>query len=599
MRVISRVGECQQFSNTVCFVSFTRRSVSTMPPKKSASPSRTKSPAKAPAKKGAAKAAPASSTAVSKVAAKPAAKRSASPGGKASGKTSASSPGKADEKHSSEPTAKVPEFTQDTAVVFLQSVGRGYSDRLFQGSHYYRRLRTVIEKQTEAANTKRLLLENQRRKKEREISEDVNKKKEMKAKLQEDLCVAAFDGNLAEVKKLIQQGANPLKKDGQGNYAVGEAAVNGQIEVIEYLVKQQDADPNCKGAFDRTPLWRAAYNSHAPAVKALLELGADPRVQAQAQLPSDLASGDAAQILKDWDVSKTDRIIAAESKRREEREAQVKAEAEKELKGLAETTAEAKKQYEVAQKKLVHAKQQFEQRVFEYDTAHHEGKDPSLVQIALDCVKDAEKHIAECEAERDKMMNIYLDAKAVEGEHLQTIGDLPGEEVPIRQFADIVLKDGKGSIARSGSADKPAKWPLVIDTTDKVGVFLRYRDTNYLDGCNPIQMKPEPIRKALLGSLRYGKPLVLDLKDVPLVEFMQGFFSAVIPDLWSLLLSREILKAEHYLKLVKPEDGDRFLENRFMASTVAQFVFVVVTTAFVVEEDLIQQFVPFRVVEEL
>ena len=43
----------------------------------------------------------------------------------------------------------------------------------------------------------------------------------------------------------------------------------------------------------------------------------------------------------------------------------------------------------------------------------------------------------------------------------------------------------------------------MIDNTERVSVFLRHRDCNYLDALDKEQMTPERIRLALLGGVRY------------------------------------------------------------------------------------------------
>ena len=47
------------------------------------------------------------------------------------------------------------------------------------------------------------------------------------------------------------------------------------------------------------------------------------------------------------------------------------------------------------------------------------------------------------------------------------------------------------------------KWPLVIDNSSGVaGTFFRYRDCNFLQAQNPLDLGVEKLRKALLGSIR-------------------------------------------------------------------------------------------------
>ena len=58
------------------------------------------------------------------------------------------------------------------------------------------------------------------------------------------------------------------------------------------------------------------------------------------------------------------------------------------------------------------------------------------------------------------------------------------------------------------------RWPLVMDVTDRSSTFLRYQDTNFLNVLDPAQMKPEVVRLALLGALRYGKAIVFDMMEL-------------------------------------------------------------------------------------
>ena len=57
-------------------------------------------------------------------------------------------------------------------------------------------------------------------------------------------------------------------------------------------------------------------------------------------------------------------------------------------------------------------------------------------------------------------------------------------------------------------------------------------------------MEPERIRLALLGGLRYGKPLVIDMEDCDLFSAVKGFINAVRPKLFDELVSNEIAKGK-------------------------------------------------------
>ena len=47
------------------------------------------------------------------------------------------------------------------------------------------------------------------------------------------------------------------------------------------------------------------------------------------------------------------------------------------------------------------------------------------------------------------------------------------------------------------------RWPLIIDPSGQTTIFLRYRDTNYINALNVTEMEPESLRKALIGAIRF------------------------------------------------------------------------------------------------
>lgn len=53
----------------------------------------------------------------------------------------------------------------------------------------------------------------------------------------------------------------------------------GHADTVRYLI-EQGADPNSRGQFERTPLYRAAFAGHLDCCEALLQSGADPRIYA-------------------------------------------------------------------------------------------------------------------------------------------------------------------------------------------------------------------------------------------------------------------------------------------------------------------------------
>jgi hypothetical protein len=63
-------------------------------------------------------------------------------------------------------------------------------------------------------------------------------------------------------------------------------------------------------------------------------------------------------------------------------------------------------------------------------------------------------------------------------------------------------------------------------------------------------MEPETIRVALMGALRYGKPLVIDNMDMPL-EWgkFAGYFDAIVPGLWDMVWDGRIVHEGNCMKV--------------------------------------------------
>ena len=90
------------------------------------------------------------------------------------------------------------------------------------------------------------------------------------------LVEAAFDGEEAEVRRLLVLGFDLESKERSGATALSEAAVAGHDRVVGLLLAL-GADPNSKAMFGgqpRTPITRAVHNGHTSTVSLLLEHGA-------------------------------------------------------------------------------------------------------------------------------------------------------------------------------------------------------------------------------------------------------------------------------------------------------------------------------------
>lgn len=159
-------------------------------------------------------------------------------------------------------------------------------------------------------------------------------KSKEQVKLDNDLTECAFDGEVDELKKLLDKGADPHAKDGRGHAALSEAAVQGHLDAVRFLLDWRapiGPDPNAHGSDGRGSLHRAAFQGHHKVVQILLERGADPRLKDRhGERPFDMASNDESRhALETWDTVATDRI-------REERKRALAEEEEKHVRSAEE-----------------------------------------------------------------------------------------------------------------------------------------------------------------------------------------------------------------------------------------------------------------------
>jgi hypothetical protein len=116
---------------------------------------------------------------------------------------------------------------------------------------------------------------------------------------------AAFDGDLEEMKSIIQKGYHLESVDGRKHTALSEASSQGHIHVVQYLL-ENGADPNALSDTGRSSLWRAAFNAHASVVRLLLESGGNPEYRDKVSMESafDVASSEEVrQILVSLELS--------------------------------------------------------------------------------------------------------------------------------------------------------------------------------------------------------------------------------------------------------------------------------------------------------
>ena len=491
-------------------------------------------------------------------------------------------------------------WTAESASLKIQSAGRALLARTTLGTQHKKHISAKMDAAAQDRLFAQSRFEKQRREKESALRKQEENKVAAKIKLTDQFNIAAFDGNVDEMKQLVAKGFDIDWKDQQGNHAVGEAAVNGQCESLKYLLAELRCDPNVKGEYDRTPLWRAAFNSHSKAVLLLLEHGGDPRIRAQGQLPEELGDKECKAAIASWDMAKTDALVRKFESLKAERQKKKQDVAQAEAKTLLGAMDTVKTKLDNARKGLLHKKQELERRITEYDFVHDDPtKARDLVEVALECVKTAEKDVAAATTEVLALQQEYFASKTacaihaseqkLAGTNAPDAAEEEGQEFPFKKLADIVFDDSDGLWKSSG------KWPFIQDVTGKSATFLKYRNTIFIDTFSPAQMDPNALRRCLLGSLRFGKPLVLDLRDVPMLEQVQEHFDRVMPKLFDLVLSKDFRKKEIYSKLLRSDDGPEYEEGKFSSYLTNEASVVFVSSSLGIEADVASKFSLLRV----
>jgi len=74
----------------------------------------------------------------------------------------------------------------------------------------------------------------------------------------DELFVAARNGDLIKVQTLLENGADPNAKDNAGHTPLHWAAHLGHVEIVELLL-ERGANPNAEDNYGSTPLHEAAF----------------------------------------------------------------------------------------------------------------------------------------------------------------------------------------------------------------------------------------------------------------------------------------------------------------------------------------------------
>ncbi|XP_074059274.1 IQ motif and ankyrin repeat domain-containing protein 1 isoform X2 [Macrotis lagotis] len=463
-----------------------------------------------------------------------------------------------------QPTGPKEPSKEDQAAIIIQCAYRKHlarkeRARRIKEKQDYTALMDQLQKEAFLAMVKR---EQEQARQAREKEEEQRQKRLEEQRRRKRMLEAAFEGDIEEMKAVLKEVGDVLSREGvgqddrgkavrlknhvamvectdaNGNTPLSEASGGGHPAAIKFLI-ENGAHPNCKGAFSRTPLYRAAFGGHLAAVEMLLQHGSDPRIYADdGNTPEQVASLDAvADVLKSWDIALTEAMLEKMEAEQQRRAQEAQKQKEAETKRMTASVQELQKEQERCHKELQRAYCELNRRITEHDKCERKKMDKT--DITLQAIKDAENLVDELRLKAEKAEEKLALARLELREQTQEEeGELPGLKCPVAELHDVLLKDVGDRLKTDG------RWPLVIDPSGQASTFLRYQDTNYVDTLNPARMQPDSVRLALLGAIRFGKPLVFDMREIDMFDMVKRQLESIQPGLSQELLSKELLNKD-------------------------------------------------------
>nr|XP_042121072.1 IQ motif and ankyrin repeat domain-containing protein 1 isoform X2 [Peromyscus maniculatus bairdii] len=411
--------------------------------------------------------------------------------------------------------------------------------------------------------------EEARRQREQEEAAERARREELQRRRR--LLEAAFEGDLGEIRAVLKEVDQLLTREGVGHDEAGKAR----------RLQRRVATVECEDSHGNTPLSEAAAGGQPMAIQLLAELGANPNSKVASLVT-------VASVLQSWDLSLTEAMLQNMEAEKERRAQEIQKHKEAEAKRINIKVQELAKEQQRCHKELQQAYCELNRRITEHDKCERKGM--GKTELTLQAIKDAEAQVDRLRQEAQKAEETLAMARLELREQTQEDEtEAPGLKCKVTELHDVLMKDVGDRIRADG------RWPLVIDPSGQAATFLRYQDTNYVDTVNPEHLRPETIRLALLGAIRYGKPLVFDLREMDLFPVVQQQLEAVQPGLAQALLSRGLLAQEGYLSLLRPTDGPEYDPSQFQEARLDHFRLFFVTRVQWPPADQLQTLLPVRV----
>uniref|UniRef100_A0A5F8GDG9 IQ motif and ankyrin repeat containing 1 n=1 Tax=Monodelphis domestica TaxID=13616 RepID=A0A5F8GDG9_MONDO len=436
------------------------------------------------------------------------------------------------------------------AAIIIQCAFRKYHaqkerERRIKEQEEYKAIMDQLQKEAFLAMVKR---EQEQARREREKEEEERRKRQEEQMRKKQMLEAAFDGDVEEMRAVLKEVGDVLTREGVGHDDRGKALrLKSHVAMVE-----------CTDANENTPLSEAAGGGHPASVKFLVENGANLNCKgAFGRTPLYRAAfgGHLAVVEILLQNGADPRIYADDGN---------------------------------TPQQLQRAYCELNRRITEHDKCERKKMDKT--EITLQAIKDAEAVVDEMRLAAEKaeeklaLARLELREQTQQGEE-----ELPGLKCSVAELHDVLLKDVGDRIKADG------RWPLVIDPSGQAATFLRYQDTNYLDTLNPAHLQPQSLRLALLGAIRYGKPLVFDMREIDMFETVKKELNYIQRNLAEDLLSKKLLENDRFLALLRPEDGPEYDRTQFQISRIIHFKLFFLTKARIPPESQLQALLPIQV----
>jgi hypothetical protein len=155
------------------------------------------------------------------------------------------------------------------------------------------------------------------------------------------------------------------------------------------------------------------------------------------------------ELLESWDISRTDSMLEAWSKKEAEAKESKRQAMLLKVQAKQSQLEAAEREHSSAQKSLKFAREELEKRIFEHDMCVQERKMPELLEATLRSIKDqeeavdiaasrarvAEEALAECRLLLRKERALAEGEEASSDEPL-----LPGVMINLRELDDVLIK---------------------------------------------------------------------------------------------------------------------------------------------------------------